>query len=124
MALTRGNKGEVATETQDHNFVARATGLLRWAGDSGCLSGEDISGGLAFLIQPLMPRMFSHNTFDFVASVSSIQNEKPLPFHTEEGEVNTSPSLSPFFVKYVLDLAGSYTANSLLIICQRFSYHY
>lgn len=71
-----------------------------------------------------MPRMCSHSTFDFVASTSSIQNERSLHFHIEEEKVNTNSSLSPFFVKYVLELAGSYTTKSLLIICQRFSYHY
>lgn len=53
MALMPGNKGEVTTETQDNNFVAHATVWLQWTGDSGCLSGEDVSGRLDFLIQPL-----------------------------------------------------------------------
>ena len=48
-----GKKGQVGTETLDNNFVAHATVLLQWTGDSGCLSGEDISEGLALLIQPL-----------------------------------------------------------------------
>ena len=119
------NEWAVAAEFPEINFMAQTTLQPHPTVDSGCLSGEGIYRD-PDLVPCTQGIMFSeHLCFPLqTVVVLQILLHFLIAKKKKTKKVNTNSSHNPFFIKYVLELAGYYVTKSLLIICWRFSYQF